>query len=135
VLANPAHSDGENDHLLAAIAVLEETLRRERVAIARLDAAAVEAIAQEKQTLVEKLAAALTDADGTPVSLNDERLRREVRRLAARLLASAEANRALLSECIDSIARARGLRPTTTGAYDARARITQRLRTGAGKRI
>jgi RNase H-fold protein (predicted Holliday junction resolvase) len=135
VLANPAHTDGENEHLLGAIAVLEETLRRERAAIARLDPAAVEAIAQEKQTLVEKLAAALTGRDGTPVSLTDERLRREIRRLAARLLASAEANRGLLSECIDSMARARGLEPVTTGAYDGRARITQRLRTGGGKRI
>ncbi len=133
-------SDDEAERLIRCIAKLEDTLRRERAAIAQLDAALVESIAQEKQTLAVELAEALAPTAGEAgqarfAGAHHEQLRRELRRLATRLLASAEANRALLADAIDSIASARGLQAPQTGAYDSRARITQRLATGGGKRI
>jgi hypothetical protein len=121
------------------IGALEETLRRERAAIGRLDAAAIDAIAEEKARLTAELGPALAALEGASarfVSMHREQLREEVRRLAARLVATAEANRALLDDAIDLIASARGLKTTQdSGAYDNRARVTQRLRTSGGTRI
>ena len=136
----PAEAQGDADvePVLRLIGALEETLRRERVAIARLDPAAIDAIAEEKTRLTGELGpalAALAGASSRFVSMHKEQLREEVRRLAARLCATAEANRALLDDAIDMIASARGLKTQETGAYDHRARVTQRLRTSGGTRI
>ena len=134
------HDDSEVATLGRLIGALDDVLRRERAAIAKLDAPAVEAIAQEKQALAAELAALMTPPQGEPIvarfgSAAGNAAQKELRRLAARLVASAEANRALLDDAIDSIATARGLKTPQTGAYDARARVTSRLRIGGGKQI
>jgi hypothetical protein len=138
VIAAEVHGDGEVEPVLRLIGALEETLRRERAAIARLDPAAIDAIAEEKTRLTAELGPALAALEGASsrfVGMHREQLREEVRRLAARLVATAEANRALLDDAIDLIASARGLKTQETGAYDNRARVTQRLRTSGGTRI
>jgi hypothetical protein len=138
VNAAQAHSDADVENVLRLIAALEKTLRDERAAIAKLDAAAIDVVGQEKLRLTGELGPALAQLESGSarfVSLHREELREEVRRLAGRLCATAEANRALLDDAIDMIARARGLKTPETGAYDSRARVTQRLRTSGGTRI
>jgi hypothetical protein len=138
VIAAETHGDVDVEPVLRLIGALEETLRRERVAIARLDPAAIDAIAEEKTRLTAELGPALATLEGASsrfVGMHKEQLREEVRRLATRLVATAEANRALLDDAIDMIASARGLKTQETGAYDNRARVTQRLRTSGGTRI
>ena len=132
------HNDADVEPVLRLIGALEETLRRERQAIAKLDGEAIEAIAAEKTKLTTELGpalAALESGNVHFVGLHREQLRDEVRRLARRLVATAEANRALLDDAIDMMARARGLKTQETGAYDSRARVSQRLRTSGGTRI
>jgi hypothetical protein len=132
------HGDVDVEPVLRLIGALEQTLRRERQAIAKLDGEAIDTIAAEKAKLTGELGpalAALESGNARFVGLHREQLRDEVRRLAHRLVATAEANRALLDDAIDMIARARGLKTQETGAYDSRARVTQRLRTSGGTRI
>lgn len=138
MIAAEAQGDPDVEPVLRLIGALEQTLRRERAAIGRLDAGAIDAIAEEKTRLTAELGPALAALEGASarfVGLHREQLREEVRRLAARLCATAEANRALLDDAIDMIASARGLKPQETGAYDHRARVTQRVRTSGGTRI
>ncbi len=135
-----AEDADETERLMRLMAELDDVLRRERAAICKLDSAGVEALTSHKQELAEQLALLLTPAPGTSIvarstSPEQELIRKQLRRQTVRLLASAEANRALLEDAIDSIASARGLRPATSGAYDSRARVTQRVRTVGAKRI
>jgi hypothetical protein len=138
VTSDLAHDDTPGPTLGSVIAQLDDVLRRERAAIGKLDVAAVEALAQEKQELADRLAVLMLSPDGEPgaARLGTDAKKQDLRRLAVRVLASAEANRALLDDVIDSIATARGLKTRESGAYDSRARrVTQRLRTGGGKAI
>lgn len=84
-------------------------LREEREAVAGLDVGAIERLTAEKASLVQTLAAAVTDLGDT---------RADLRETVARLAIEAEANALLVR---DALAFVRGMlgAPTPGGTYDA----------------
>lgn len=113
---------------------LDETLDRERTAVATLDPMALTRIGQEKQRATEDLQAILDRAlDSDPavavVRRDDDvmrALRIEVERRLIEVRAAATVNATLLAETASAVAEALGLR-TENNTYDARARVRNEL--------
>lgn len=116
------------DALIEITRALESVLEQERAAVASLKVDALPALVAEKALLSERLRDAMArfsrDAGSYRKSLEPvfEEKRRRVRAAAVRVLASAEANRLLLADAVNTIAEVRGM-TRSTGTYDARARM------------
>lgn len=110
---------------------LDDTLRRERKAVADLDPMALNRVGQEKeraagelQAMIDRIDPALSDPMVTVVRRDDmgiRALRLSVRDRLRSVRASAAVNATLLQETADAVAEALGLRSETT-TYDERAR-------------
>lgn len=122
-------STAELSAALEAIVALSDVLVRERAAVAKLDAEALDELAVDK----ERLVARLRPIELLASSIADPRLRAQVREAARKLRAQAEANAALLGDAITAISEALGLRQST-GTYDAHARLRSGVRAWVGKR-
>lgn len=120
---------------LGRIVDLSQLLERERHAVSALDPAGLARLAEQKVKLLDGLRdlIALPGSPSRPRPRQHQALRDEVRVAALRLSALAEANLALLSDAIRTMSSALGIEQET-GTYDARARITRRIRPFAGKR-
>jgi len=119
---------------LGAVADLKDVLARERAAISRLDAGALETLAQEKRAAADALQCILHPNGPTvrPAGEPPVAERRRLRNALLGLRGEAEANRALLDDAIGAIAEARGLY-RDSGTYDARARRRHSYTARAGR--
>lgn len=113
--------------LYACMETLTTLLRKERAAIVRLDAQAIEDMAQAKSELSERLQRLLQDVkaaghlNGTSPAQVESRIL--VEQTGRRIAAVADANRILMNDALRVIAEVRGI-VRSAGTYDARARVT-----------
>lgn len=101
--------------LQAILDELSAVLDDERLALTRLDAAAVEALTGRKSALADRLADALKLADDASPAEKTQMLR-----AVSRVRWAAEANRALLTDAGDLLASVRAM-PSGAGVYDRRS--------------
>ena len=116
------------------LAQLLEVLGQERTAVTALDSDAMRELAMAKQaigkSLMELASAAAPGELDVAVRLDDAEhrtLRESVRRLTLQVRAHSLANAALLSDAVDAVNEALGLRDGNA-TYDRRARLRGRSR-------